>query len=115
MQVWTDSVALVRLVVIWGGVCLTAYVVFYLPLTIAPGQTTTVSQGVSFLANLKMNVWFAWGLAVFFGYGWKREHRQRLKEREDKDRRLRELETRLDANVSSSGLNLDGTAIKDAP
>lgn len=111
VQRWNTFRHLGGRLIIAAGVIGTAYVVFYLPVTVAPGGVTVVSLTQNFVANVYAHVWMAWGTAAAAGTGWYREHRARIKEREEKDRRLREFEKARDPNVSTSGLNADGTAL----
>lgn len=93
-----------------GGfwLCVFGYVAIYLPVKASHGEETAVSLAVRFLADIKVDVAFAWGAAAVTGFGWYRERKKRIAERSEKDARLRELERRLDPAVSSSGLTARG-------
>lgn len=84
------------------------YAGVYLPVRDAPGGTTilNVTQKWAFDANL--HVYLAWGAAAAgVGYG-ANERRKRLKERAEKDKRIKELEQHIDPNRTSSGLSVEG-------
>ena len=91
------------------------YAGVYLPVRDAPGGQTilTVTQKWIFDANL--HVYLAWGAAAGgAGYGWS-ERRKRLRERGEKDKRIVELEKRLDPNRTTSGLSIEGERQERSP
>jgi len=95
---------------IWAAAIVgTAFVVFYLPVSASRGQATAISVTQEVAANVDLHVWIAWGAAATAAVAWKRERSRRLTERNEKDTRIRELEKKIDPNVTSSGLNLEGT------
>jgi len=108
IQRWSTFKETAKVFLICTAFVSTAYVVFYLPVTVAPGEHTSVSLKQGFIANVNTSVWIAWGAAATMGLALFREHHHRLKERNEKDKRLREFEKIHDPEVSGSGLTVDG-------
>jgi len=112
---WSTFRDLGSKVVIGGFVSLTAYVTFYLPLTVAPGKTTVITQTTEFLAKFDLHVWMAWGTAAAATAGWWHAQNKRVEEREERDKRLRDFEAEIDPTITSSELNAEGTGPKETP
>lgn len=109
---WKSATAVLR-TLIWSvaGIGF-AYVTFYLPIRDTHGEVTVIKQSLEFVAKINAHVWVAWGTsAAAIGYALN-ERRLRHSEREQRDRRIRKLETLVDPDVSSSGLNASGTREK---
>jgi hypothetical protein len=88
-----------------------AYVAIYLPIKVSAGQETTIRYFVDFVANLKLDVAIAWTTtAVASVWAW-RERAARMKERAERDRRITELERRIDDKRTSSGLDVTGDRV----
>ncbi len=84
------------------------YFGIYKPIQISTGEVTVITYALSFVADLKLHVWLAWGVAASCG-GWAlAERRLRMKERETKDRRLSDFERTLDPGRTSSNLDISG-------
>lgn len=113
MFVWDRTCTMVTNLAITATVAWSIYAVCYLPLTVAPGETTAVSGVFSFAGDIGVRTLLPWGLAgisIYWGY---REKTLRMDERKTKDERIRELELRIDPSVSSSGTDLSGRGIGD--
>jgi hypothetical protein len=85
-----------------------AYFAVYKPIAVSAGKETFVTYTHSLFANIQIETWIAYGGTAAMGVAYVRERKQRLAERDAKDKRLRELESLIDPNVTSSGLSLDG-------
>lgn len=73
-----------------------AYFGIYKPIEISHGETTTISYVVDFLANMKADVMLARGVTTgSLAMAWA-ERRKRLRERKERDERIRKLETAID-------------------
>jgi len=96
---------IIGLCVVWFG-----YVIIYLPIQAAHGETTTISVAQNWLANVYASVYFAWGTTAAVGIGWRRTYNKMIRERKQKDARIAELERRLDPGRTSSGLTPEGGA-----
>ena len=95
---------------IGSTIVLSTYFGIYKPMEVSAGKTTWVSYTQSLLGDFKIETWLAYGGTLAASGACFNERKQRLKERAEKDRRIRELETQIDPGVTSSGLNLDGTS-----
>lgn len=84
----------------------------YLPVKISAGKTTTIQYLVSWLADFNIHVVLAWSAAAACGWWGSQERKKRLHERAKRDERIRELETQLDPNRTSSNLTVDGHAVQ---
>lgn len=85
---------------------------FYLPIAVAHGETTTISVAQNWLANINASVYVAWGAAATgITYG-ELQRRKRTKERAAKDSRIAELETQIDPGRTSSGLTPGGESAR---
>lgn len=92
-----------------------AYFGVYLQVKASRGEETTVTVIVNWLSEFKMNVALAWGVGGFGALYGTAMHRKMIRERAAKDARIRKLEERLDAGVSSSKLDPAGTSTTEAP
>lgn len=91
-----------------GGV----YFAIYLPIKVTAGKTATIQYLVSWLADFNVHVALAWSTAAAcLWWGW-RERKKRLQERAERDERIKQLETHLDPNRTSSNLTVDGHAVQ---
>lgn len=88
-----------------------AYVTFYLPLTVAPGETTVVKNLTHFVSNIRANIAVAWTVACGATLWAYRERKLRLDERKTKDERIRSLERVIDPGVTSSRMDVAGTGV----
>jgi hypothetical protein len=94
---------------IWcATICFVAYFAFYAPVVETAGQTTVISTTANWIADFRIHYIVAGGAAGVCGLGWYRERKQRHKEREEKDKRISELETQLDPSRTSSELDPTG-------
>jgi hypothetical protein len=99
-----------KAVLIGISVVLTAYFAIYKPIEVSAGKETVVTYTQSLLGDFKIETWIAYGSTLAMTGAYHRERKQRLKERDEGDRRIREFETEKDPGVTTSGLNLDGTS-----
>lgn len=106
--------ALAKTAIIACGTVAFGYVTFYLPILASSGKETAITQTISFLSDIKMNVLMAWGAAAGTTLWAMNERRMRFSERSKATSRNRVLEKNADPSVSSSGLDPSGTrAITD--
>ena len=90
-----------------------AYFAIYLPVKASHGETTTITFVLDWLARLRLNILLAWG-TTFGCFVWARAERaKRLRERQERDTRITELETKLDPNRTSSRLTTDGNQTRE--
>ena len=85
-----------------------------MPVRDAAGQQTIITVTQQWILDANLHVYLAWGAAAgSIAYGWF-ERRKRLREREERDRRIIALETQIDPSRTSSGLSLEGERQEDA-
>jgi hypothetical protein len=91
-----------------GTICFVAYFAFYAPVVETSGQTTVISTTANWLADFRLHFILPAALAGICGLGWRKERKHRIKEREEKDKRIAELETMRDPSRTSSKLDPSG-------
>lgn len=97
-----------RIFLICATIIAVAYVGVYLPIKASAGQTTTITYVLELLTKTKASVLVSWiATACTTLWGWL-ERRKRIREREEKDKRLLKLEKIVDPNRSSSNLSPTG-------
>jgi len=100
--------------IVTGGIVAGLYVAVYLPIKVSHGEETSITFILNWIADFKLNVTLAWGAAAGCG-GWAiAERKKRLREREERDDRIKKLEMQVDPNRSSSNLTTDGTDSRKA-
>jgi hypothetical protein len=98
---------LVRGLVVVGAV----YVGVYLPVSVSHGEVTTINFVLNWLTSLKLDVLVSWGAAAVATGVAVAEKKKRLKERKEKDERIRILEESIDPKRTSSNLLPDGSVV----
>jgi len=84
------------------------YAGVYVPGRDAAGGQTILTVTQKWVVDANLHVYLAWGAAAGgAAYGWS-ERRKRLRERGERDKRITELEKRIDPNRTSSGLSTEG-------
>jgi hypothetical protein len=107
------SILLAAVIGCW--VWATAYCTFYLPVQASHGENTAVSVTQNLVSSMGLNVSLAWGAAaagVVWGYT---ERKKRVRERGERDTRIKELEKQKDPDRTSSGLTPGGKPESKAP
>lgn len=84
------------------------YAGVYLPVRDAPGTQTILSVTQNWVVNANLHVYLAWGAAAAGALYGANERRKRLRERGERDKRIKELEQHIDPNRTTSGLNVEG-------
>lgn len=97
--------------IVGTAVCVVAYVTFYLPVAVSHGETTTISVMQTWAANVNASVWFSWAATGACGGSALYMRRRWVKERTEKDARIKALETQIDANRTSSQVNQAGDPV----
>lgn len=104
--------SLVKIGIIGVTVVGSCYCIFALPVMYSQGQVTAISHVVNILVNSKMDVLISWGATAAASVWAVKERRQRMKDRDAKDRRIKDLESAFDPQRESSNLDVTGTRIK---
>ena len=95
-------------------VVMSIYYGVYKPVEVSHGEETSITFILDWIADFKLNIALAWGAVAVCG-GWAiAERKKRLREREERDNRIANLELQLDPNRSSSNLTTDGTDSRKA-
>jgi hypothetical protein len=94
------------------GVVAALYVGIYLPVQASHGETTALSVVYNLVGNFRVSIVISWAASLTLGIGWWRERKLRIRDRNVKDTRLKELEMHVDPNRTSSGLSPSGTTIR---
>ena len=89
-------------------ICFVAYFAFYAPIVETAGQTTIVSSTANWIMDFRVHFIVPVAAAALCGLGWRRERKARVKEREEKDKRIKELELQFDPSRTSSNLDPSG-------
>lgn len=100
---------LVKTFMVVGCAVACAYFIFTVPVVETAGKTTTITVTQKFLAAIDAHVYIAWGTAAAATALYWNERKQKLKERQEKDARLRRYEKEIDPNIESSGMTVDGS------
>ena len=100
---------------VWfAGIGVVLYVGVYMPIEASHGETTTITFILDWIAYFKINVVLAWSAAAGCA-GWAIvERKKRLRERKERDDRIKKLEMQIDPNRSSSNLTTDGSQSRKA-
>lgn len=61
-------------------------------------------------AAIDLHIYLAYSAAGSLGYGWYRQYKKHMNEREEKDKRIAKLEKQLDPGRTSSGLDVTGNS-----
>ena len=94
-------------------VVLATCVGIYLPIKASAGRRTSIEYLVNFITDIKAHIWLSWA-ATAGATGWAiKERKKRLKEREEKDKQIIELQTQLDPKRTSSDLTPAGDEIPE--
>jgi hypothetical protein len=107
--------SIVNRLLVCAAVVLTAYVGIYLPIKETAGQTTAIHVLQQWVFDANLNVYIAWAAGmsgVVYGYA---ERRKRLREREERDKRIRQLEEAIDPERQSSGATPEGESTQKKP
>lgn len=94
------------------GIVLAVYFTFAAPIKYSAGQATSISYLVEFLSSIRVSLWLPTCVAAAALEWGRRERSLRMRERREKDQRIKELEMKLDPNRSSSRLSVDGNAVQ---
>jgi hypothetical protein len=101
----------VKIAVICGCVVGCVYCGIALPVKYAPGDETVVKVVVDWLWALRVDTIVSLtGCGALFWWAMS-EKRKRIREREERDRRLKKFEQEIDPGRSGSGLSVDGAKI----
>lgn len=92
----------------------TAYSAFYLPVQASAGMQTVITNAQSIIGNLNASVWVSWAVTAGTAVAVEGMRRKMLKERKEKDARIRELEQKIDPKVSSSRVDVAGKPVQEA-
>ena len=100
---------------VWfAGIGVVLYVGVYLPVEASHGEATTITFILDWIAYFKINVVLAWSAAAGC-IGWAiAERKKRLRERKERDDRIKKLEMQIDPSRSSSNLTTDGSQSRKA-
>jgi len=84
-------------------------------LVAAVGQKTEVLMniGLQMVANMSIDRYAAWFLALVCGLGWKMDNRRKQKRIASLSEQLKRYEKLMDPNRTSSGLDTAGRAVGD--
>jgi hypothetical protein len=92
-------------------IVLAVYVGIYLPIKASSGRTTSIDYFINFVTDIKAHIWLSWA-ATAGATGWAlNERKKRLKEREEKDKQIIELQKQIDPHRTSSDLTPAGVEI----
>ena len=95
--------------IVMVGLVAIVYFGIYMPIEASRGQKTIITFVLKWIGDFNVHVALAWGSTVGC-CGWAiTERKKRLREREERDDRIKKLEMQLDPNRSSSNLTTDGT------
>ena len=100
-------------VCISGTIIACVYFGVYLPIKVSHGEATSITFILQWFADISLNVVLAWTTAGGLGLLAHRERKKRLREREERDKRIEELESLIDPGRTSSGLTVDGAMAKE--
>ena len=84
------------------------YAGVYLPVRDAPGGVTVLEVTQKWIFDANLHVYLAWGAATVGALYGANERRKRLRERSERDKRIKELEEHIDPHRTSSGLSVEG-------
>ena len=101
--------SLAKRVIVGVVIVLAIYFGVYKPIEVSVGQETTIHYLLDFVADVKLHVWMAWGVAATASAVAWRERKLRMRERKEKDPRIAALESKLDEGRTSSNMNVSGT------
>lgn len=118
IALWWRCIEAVEKIVIYSivafSVVASIYYGVYKTVEVSHGEETSITFILDWIADFKLNIALAWGAAAGCG-GWAiAERKKRLREREERDNRIANLELQLDPNRSSSNLTTDGTDSRKA-
>ena len=95
---------LARWIIAFGGTALILYIAIALPLKYTAGKETTISLIYKVILDARLEVILPYVLAAVFAGLWERERRIRKHSVQREHERVVELERRINANRTSSGL-----------
>ncbi len=87
------------------------YFGIYLPIKASAGKTTSIDYLVNFVTDIKAHIWLSWAATAGATTWAVKERKKRLKEREEKDNQIIELQKMIDPNRTSSDLTPAGDEI----
>lgn len=109
MKRWDVIGTITSKLVIGGVAALIVYLAIPLPMYYAHGETTTIRYVIKWAVGLSIDRWLL-GFALAGTTTWaKLLKRKLLRERKEKDARIKELEQELDRRRTSSNLTTDGS------
>lgn len=114
MAMILGGITLFKYTVIALGSVGVVYVGVYLPVEASAGKTTIITVAEKFITDFNVHVVLGWGAAGAATLWGVRERRARHKEREEKDARITDLETKIDPGRTSSNINQQGDPKKGA-